>query len=118
MSITIIDVLATSAGVLTSVAFVYSLRRLAEALRARRALTQTMLATNRIEKLKSLIDDINSDPRTSEEAIFQVMKHAAALPKEEQRRVFEMLQSSIPARRAFVSKVLHDSVALKTTSAR
>jgi hypothetical protein len=105
----ILDILAASAGLLTSAGVAYSIFRLRDTRRANHALQQKMRAI-RAEKLNRLIQELGAnDPQKSAEVMAVIMKQLVELPESERRPVMDVLTSSAIARNAFMAKMLRES---------
>lgn len=99
----IVDILAISAGALSTVAAVASLRSLIETIRAKRALSKTLQSVRR-EKLERL--QINT--REAQEVI---EKAIGELSLEQRKQLLQILKrSDPPARDAFIRKVVRESL--------
>ena len=117
LGISIIDVLAVSAGILTTISACYSAYRLIETRKAKTALREHLHARYRNEKIQSLLSDLHGNALKREEVIALVLKQLEDLSPSQRKQLLETFSSTMTARNAFVSKVLRESAELKSASA-
>ena len=108
-----VDILGGGAAVLSLVAAFYSAVMWYKLREARMDLLDK-LQSYRADKLEGFMRDMK-DPDKSSIVIKAVLKELHHLPADQQRHVLDFASPEVPARDAFVLKVLRDSLERKTS---